>query len=268
MKRHLPCAEKATSISNLTKYCACQEISFSWLIHVTYETSFTLCGAGKVTLQIQHVRRLPRTCQFKIWARNPGIASANDNFEDDPAIIRQWNRHLAPAASETLLVRSWKRFCIEEKCHEMLRLSRKMAVTFSKYFAKLTLHLPHLLRLPRKCYSLLYSTHLFSLGTYLLAFILSSHLFSLGTYSLLASFLCWHLSFLGIYSLLLASSVSWHLVSLGIYSLVASILSWHLFSLGIFSLLASFLSWHLFCLGIFSVLASILFSWHLVFLGI
>ena len=34
--------------------------------------------------------------------------------EDDPRMIRPWNRHLAPAASETLLVRSWRRFCIEK----------------------------------------------------------------------------------------------------------------------------------------------------------
>ena len=64
-------------------------------------------------------------------------------------MIRAWNRHLAPAASETLLVRSWRRFCIEKynisrsgylpKCHEMLRLPRKG-----------TLQLHQILCLPRK----------------------------------------------------------------------------------------------------------------------
>ena len=64
-------------------------------------------------------------------------------------MIRAWNRHLAPAASETLLVRSWTRFCIEKynisrsgylpKCHQMLRLPRKV-----------TLQLHQILRLPRK----------------------------------------------------------------------------------------------------------------------
>ena len=64
-------------------------------------------------------------------------------------MIWPWNRHLAPAASETLLVRSWKRFCIEKynisrsgylpKCHQMLRLPRKV-----------TLQLHQILRLPRK----------------------------------------------------------------------------------------------------------------------
>ena len=147
------------------------------------------------------------------------------------------------------------------KCHQMLRLPRKV-----------TLQLHQILRLPRKMHPTL--LHLFPLGIYsLLASILSWHLFSLswhlfplGIYSLLASILSWHLFSLGIYSLL-ASILSWHLFSLGIYSLLASILSWHLFSLGIYSLLASILSWHLFSLGIYSLLASIL-SWHLFSLGI
>ena len=69
--------------------------------------------------------------------------------EDNPTIIRTQNRHLAPAASETLLFPSWRRFCIVKynisrsgylpKCHEMLRLPRKVTLQ------------PHqILRLPRK----------------------------------------------------------------------------------------------------------------------
>ena len=126
MKLHFQCAEQAMSTSNLTKYCACHEI-----------------------------------CKFKLSAETPWIASANRKTirtdpriirrwsEDDPRMIRPWNRHLAPAASETLLVRSWRRFCIEKyniscsgylpKCHQMLRLPRK-----------LTLQLHQILRLPRK----------------------------------------------------------------------------------------------------------------------
>ena len=33
---------------------------------------------------------------------------------DNPTMIRPRHRHLAPAASETLLVRSWRRFCMEK----------------------------------------------------------------------------------------------------------------------------------------------------------
>ena len=41
MKRHLHYAEQRDSPSNLTKYCACHVKWLSWLILVTYETSFT-----------------------------------------------------------------------------------------------------------------------------------------------------------------------------------------------------------------------------------
>ena len=97
MKRHLQCAEQAQSATNLTKYCACHEI-----------------------------------CKFKTSAETPWIASANRKTirrqsDDNPTIIRPWNRHLAPAASETLLVRSWKRFCIEKYNIFALRLSPKMS---------------------------------------------------------------------------------------------------------------------------------------------
>ena len=88
---------KHMSATNLTKYCACHEI-----------------------------------CKFKTSAETPWIASANRKTirrqsDDNPTIIRPWNRHLAPAASETLLVRSWKRFCIEKYNIFALRLSPKMS---------------------------------------------------------------------------------------------------------------------------------------------
>ena len=135
MKRHLQCAEQAQSASNLTKYRACHEI-----------------------------------CKFKISAETPWIASANRktirrHSEHNPIT----KSHLAPAASETLLVRPWTRFCIKKynisrsgylpKCHQMLRLPRKV-----------TLQLHQILRLARKMHStLLYSIlfrHPFSLGIY------------------------------------------------------------------------------------------------------
>ena len=239
MKRHFQCAEQAMSTSNLSKYCACHEIF-----------------------------------KFKISAETPWIASANRktirrHSDDIPTIIRPWNRHLAPAASETLLVPSWRRFCMEKynisrsgylpKCHQMLRLPRKV-----------TLQLQQILRLPRKMNLLasIRSWHLFTLGIYsLLASILSWHLFSFGIYSLLASILSWHLFPLGIYSLL-ASIPSWHLFSLGIYSLLASILSWHLFARHLFS--RHLFSWHLFSRHLFSwhLFSWHLFSWHLFSLAI
>ncbi len=70
--------------------------------------------ASKVTLKLHQLLRLPRNIEFKISAKNPWIASANiqtirRQSEDNPSMIRGWNRHPAPAASETLLVPSWRR---------------------------------------------------------------------------------------------------------------------------------------------------------------
>ena len=61
MKRHLECAEQAKSTSNLTKYCACHAKWISWLIRVTYETSFRMRGASKVNLEPHQILRLPRS---------------------------------------------------------------------------------------------------------------------------------------------------------------------------------------------------------------
>ena len=60
MKRHLQCAEQQASPSNLTKYCACHAKWISWLIRITYETSFTMRGATGINLQPHQILRLPR----------------------------------------------------------------------------------------------------------------------------------------------------------------------------------------------------------------
>ena len=69
MKRHLECAERAKSTSNLTKYCACHAKCISWLIRVTHETSFTMRGASKVNLEPQQILRLPRKMNLMIDPR-------------------------------------------------------------------------------------------------------------------------------------------------------------------------------------------------------
>ena len=60
MKRHLQCAEQQESFSNFTKYCACHAKWISWLIRITYETSFTMRGATSAILQPHQILRLPR----------------------------------------------------------------------------------------------------------------------------------------------------------------------------------------------------------------
>ena len=66
MKRHLQCAEQQASPSNLTKYCACHAKWISWLIRITYETSFTMCRARAITLQPHQRLRLPRKMNLMI----------------------------------------------------------------------------------------------------------------------------------------------------------------------------------------------------------
>ena len=66
MKRHLQCAEQQESSSNFTKYCACHAKWISWLIRITYETSFTMRGATRVVLQLHQILRLPRKMNLMI----------------------------------------------------------------------------------------------------------------------------------------------------------------------------------------------------------
>ena len=66
MKRHLQCGEQQASPSNLTKYCACHAKWISWLIRITYATSFTMCGATGSTLQPHQILRLPRKMNVMI----------------------------------------------------------------------------------------------------------------------------------------------------------------------------------------------------------
>ena len=60
MKRHFQCAEQQESPSNFTKYCAYHAKCMSWLILLTYETSFTMRKATGITLQPHQILRLPR----------------------------------------------------------------------------------------------------------------------------------------------------------------------------------------------------------------
>ena len=163
MKRHLQCAEQQESPSNFTKYCACHAKWMSSVIRVTYETSFPMRGASKVTLQTHQVLRLPRNSEFKISARSPWIASAK---------IKTIRRHSEdiPRTSEHEIVISHPplrrpdsshlggAFCMEKyniwrsgyqsKFHEVLPLPRKV-----------TLQLHQILRLPRKMHLMIDPRH-------------------------------------------------------------------------------------------------------------
>ena len=133
MKRHLQCAEQQSTPSDLTKYCACHAKWISWLIRITYETSFTMRGATVHTLRPHQILRLPRKMNLMIdphhiWnviynarsnsqhpptSPNTAPATQNDHptsdrnlmktaetsftmrdrSETDPTMIRPWSEH-------------------------------------------------------------------------------------------------------------------------------------------------------------------------------
>ena len=143
MKPHLQCAEQQVSRSNLTKYCACHAETLTYLIIITYETSFTMRGATGVTIQPHQILRLPRKMtgllyRPDIWnvisnarsnrchyptSPNTAPATTNDTArfqrkspktgetsfpmrgrsDHDPTMIRPWSDH------DRRMIRPWKR---------------------------------------------------------------------------------------------------------------------------------------------------------------
>ena len=94
MKPHLQCAEQQVSRSNLTKYCACHAERLTYLVLITYETSFTVRGATGVTIQPHQILRLPRKMtrqNFKEHVQK----QVKRHFQcgDDPRMIRPWSEH-------------------------------------------------------------------------------------------------------------------------------------------------------------------------------
>ena len=112
--------------SNFTKYCTCHAKWISWLIRVTYDTSFTMRGATTVTLQCHQILHLPRNINLMIDPRhiwnviynarsNTGYCPTSPNtapatkfwvqdvsgkslncfrqYKDDPSMIRAWSEH-------------------------------------------------------------------------------------------------------------------------------------------------------------------------------
>ena len=130
MKRHLQCAEQQASPSNFTKYCACHAKWISWLMHITFETSFTMRGATGINFQPHQILRLPRKTNLMIdphhiWnviynARSnrqhpptsPNIAPATQNECHDWA-TSQMKRHLQ-CAEEQATPSNLTKYCA---CH-------------------------------------------------------------------------------------------------------------------------------------------------------
>ena len=132
MKRRLHCAEQQASTSNLTKYCACHAKGISWLIRITYETSFTMRGATGINLQPHQILRLPRK-------RNVMI---------DPHHI--WNAHLQ-CAEQQASHSNLTKYCAGHAKWISWLIHITYETSFTMRGATVNTLQPHqILRLPRK----------------------------------------------------------------------------------------------------------------------
>ena len=152
MKRHWQCAEQPHSPSNVSKNRACHEKWLSWLIPVTYETSFTMHGATGSILQPHQILRLPRKVALpnahKSKRNLPKTVEASftmrGRFNHDPN-MRSFSH---PLVRRGYFSQFGDAFCIGNysmsrsgylpKFHQMLPLPRKV-----------TLQHHQMLRLPR-----------------------------------------------------------------------------------------------------------------------
>ena len=156
MKRYLQCAKQHMPLSNLTKYCACHKKWFSWSNLFTHETLFTMRRATDATLQPHQILRLPRKITIQKSKRplaktDETSVPMRDRSENDPTMIRPWNRQSATrlATKVTFNSRWAPAFSMEKyniscsgylsKFHPILHLPRKM-----------TLQHHQILHLPRK----------------------------------------------------------------------------------------------------------------------
>ena len=120
MKPHLQCAEQQVSRSNLTKYCACHAERLTYLVLITYETSFTVRGATDLPFQHHQILRLPRKIELQTFWQNLW-KQMKRHFQcgADPSMIRPWKRKPQPASQVRLLFELPRRiFYCKIQCFE------------------------------------------------------------------------------------------------------------------------------------------------------
>ena len=179
MKPHLQCAEQQVSRSNLTKYCACHAERLTYLVLITYETSFPMRGATGVTIQPHQILRLPRKMtrllyRPHIWnvisnarsnrchyptSPNTAPATKNDTArfqrkspktgetsfpmrgrsEHDPSMIRAWSDHENANRNPP---RKWGYFSSSPRAFSIEKYNVSRPILHS--------NLHQILRLPRK----------------------------------------------------------------------------------------------------------------------
>ena len=180
LKRHLQCAEQQSTPSNLTKYCACHAKWISWLMHITFETSFTMRGATGINFQPHQILRLPRKMNLMIDAHHIWnvIYNARSNSQHPPT-----SPNTAPATqneSHDWCTSHLKRHlqCAEQQstpsnltkysaCHAKW-ISWLMHITFETSFtmrgATVNTLQPHqILRLPRKMNLMIDAHHIWNI---------------------------------------------------------------------------------------------------------
>ena len=135
MKRHLQWAEQQDSSSNVTKYCTCHAKWLSWVMSITYETSFTMRGATGVIHQRHQVLRLPRKMTRiidprDIWKSHLQCAEqqmSSDNVTKYCACHVKWHASLILVAHETAFtMRGATGITLQP--HQILRLPRKIVL--------------------------------------------------------------------------------------------------------------------------------------------
>ena len=146
---------------------ACHVKWLSWLMPVTYETSFTMRGATGITLQPHQILRLPRKITLQNL-REICRKQLNDIYmADDSTMIRTWSDH-----DPTMKLQNWTRpfagltfppsathFVLKittfraPAIHPILRLPQKVTLQDHQILClprKVTLQDHQMLRLPRK----------------------------------------------------------------------------------------------------------------------
>ena len=135
LKRHLKCAAQQESPSNFTKYCACHAKWMSSMICITYETSLTMRGASKVTLQPQ-ILRLPRKKNVindlrNIWnfISNTGRKWSHPATSPNIAPATQYLSHQGSASHMKHHFQCTEQIIkVTLQPHQILRLPRKMQI--------------------------------------------------------------------------------------------------------------------------------------------
>ena len=168
MKRHLQCAEQQASPCNLTKYCACHAKWLSWLIFVTYGTSFTMRGATGITLQPHQILRLPRKSALQNLSEILRERLKRQfQCAADSTMIRTWSDHELvishPPVRRGYFSRFGDAFCMENynisrsgylpRFHRILRLPQKVTLQDHQMLRlpwKVPLQDHQILHLPRK----------------------------------------------------------------------------------------------------------------------